>query len=163
MPHALSELFRRALAAQETSEGALILLSVDHPSFDAPFRVVRNEVAVTSRGDVFHPYPVDVLLPDDIDDAAPSAPITLDNVSRDLIGVLRGLDSSPTFLIEIVKISDPDYVELSFGTFTALSADYDAMTISSTISSAIDPGEPACDFIFDVSTFPSLPWVMRSS
>jgi hypothetical protein len=163
MPHALSDLFKRALAAQETAEGCFILLTINHADFDAPFRAVRNEMAVTSRGNVFNPFPIDVMLPDDLDDAAPSAPISIDNVSRELIGVLRGLDSSPTFLIEIVKISDPDTVEVSFGEFTATSADYDAMTITATVGSMQDPSEPACDFIFSPNDFPSLGWVVRSS
>jgi hypothetical protein len=163
MPHALSDLFKRALAAQETSEGAFILLELNHPSFDAPVRLVRNEVAVTSRGNLFNPFPIDVLLPDDLDESAPSAPITMDNISRELIGVIRGLDSSPTFLIEIVRMSDPDTVELSFGTFTAQEINYDAMTITTTVNSALDPGEPACDWLFSPSSFPSLPWVVRSS
>jgi hypothetical protein len=163
MARSLSTLLKQSLAAQETGEAAFLLLTISHPSLDVPFRLVRNGAAITSRGNPFAPFPIDVLVPDDAEENAPSAPVTIDNISREIITWLRGADPAPTFLIECVLASTPDTVEFAFGNLTCQEADYDAMTISTNLNTALDPQEPACDFSFSPANFGSLSWVVRSS
>ena len=158
----LTALLRKAMAAETTAEGALILLTIDHPTLDAPYRLVRNLEPVTSRTNVFSPFPIDVLIPDDMDDQPPSSPLSIDNLDRSIIVWLRGADPSPTFLIELVALSDPDVPAEIWGPLTAQEFDYDINTITTTTNAASDPQEPASDWVFSPSAFPSLSWVVRS-
>ena len=81
MSRTVSTLFRQAIYAQETQQVFLLLITIDHDNLAVPIRVVVNTEDITSRGDLYQAYPVDVELPDDNDDAPPTARLTIDNIS----------------------------------------------------------------------------------
>lgn len=112
MARMLSSILKQAMFGERTGDGLLMLLTITHPDEPAPIRLAANGRAVTSRGDVFPPFPFDIQLPDDEQDTSAVAKFVGDNVSRRIIGWLRGLTGAPTGLIEAVRLSAPDTVEL---------------------------------------------------
>jgi hypothetical protein len=107
----LSELMRDAMLAQGTADGPLQLLTLTHDTFPVPLRFVADLAAVTSRGVPFEPFPFDVQFGDDVEDQLPVPQIVFDNVSRAQNAWAMALEVAPTVLVEVVRISDPSYVE----------------------------------------------------
>jgi hypothetical protein len=127
----LSAVLKAAMFAERTDDGLLMLLTIEHPSEPAPIRLVADGQAVTSRGDLYEPFPFDITLPDDEEDQSAVAKFVGDNVSRRIIGWLRTLSTAPTGLIEVVKISAPDVVELAVARLQFLEPTTpDSMTIT---------------------------------
>lgn len=130
MSRTLSATAKRALYAQNTSEAFISLLTLSHPSMATPIRVSGDAVDTTSGSDLFVAYPFEIQLPNDTDDRAPSVTLKIDNVDRTIIYALRGLTGPLSLLIQIVRASNPDYVEVEYGGMQLRSANYDALTIS---------------------------------
>lgn len=114
MPVTLSQVMLDAMTAQGTNERPLELLTLFHPSFAVPRRYVNDYVSATSRGGVFAARPFEVVFPDEVEDQSPLMTISFDLLSGSDIDWARGFPSSPTVLIEVVRESDPNYVEFYF-------------------------------------------------
>jgi hypothetical protein len=147
---------RRALFASETGEAFLILLTLSHPDLEAPLRVTSDAVDTASRGDTFTSYPFDLALPDDTDGRAPRARLTIDNVDRAIVRAVRGLDTPPTVLIEIVRAAEPDTPEARFVDFRLTNVTYDAHLVQGDLSVEDFTTEPFPAGIFSPSLFPGL-------
>jgi hypothetical protein len=89
----------------------LALLTLEHPILDPPLRYVRNNVNVTSRGNLYEALAFDIVLPAEEENAAPVCRLVVDNVDGDLTTLLRSVISFVYASIELVKISNPNYVE----------------------------------------------------
>ena len=106
----------RAIAQANALNGTdvwLVLLTVDHPTFPAPYRFVRNNEDVVSRGETFTAYAFDMTLAVDDGETMPQVSITIDNVTGDMIEVFRGAQGTPYVSIEIVLHTQPDIIEMS--------------------------------------------------
>ncbi len=110
----LSDISRTNMFAEETGDGLLILLTIDHSSLSSPIRVTHNTVNISSRGDDFIAFPFDLALPTNDSDSPPRAQLVIDNVSREIGQVLRQITSTASVLIEVVQLLDPDVLEFSF-------------------------------------------------
>jgi hypothetical protein len=163
MPRSLTQAAYTALFAQETGDGLLVLLTLSSPEMTAPLRLVANGADVTSRGHLFNAYPFDLVLPDDVEDTPPRAQVRFDNVSRELIPWIRGLQNAPTALIELVKISAPDVVEVSIANLIATAPTYDVNQITVTLAVRDDTQHPCTKDLFSPSLFGGLSFNVRSA
>src|SRR5215207_529156 len=166
MPRTLSLTFREAIYAQETGQVPVALLTIDHESLSAPLLISSDPTTrlstdpliygTTSRGDDYLFLPFGITLPDDHEEAGPQAQITIDNVSREHISLIRSVATPPTVTLELVLADSPDTVEIAFPSFDMTKADYTATSI--TIALTIDPlvTEPFPAHSFDPATFPGL-------
>jgi hypothetical protein len=108
----LSAIMREAMAAGVTPETPLLLLTLTHPDFeDGPLRYVADLDPVTSRANPFTPFPFDVTFPDEQEDQVPVPRLMLDNVTLDQVRWAWAMETPPSPLVEVVRKSDPDYVE----------------------------------------------------
>ena len=123
-----------AVLAPETAEVFLILLEIDEASLPDPIRFVHNHSNVTSRGNDYVAAFFDVELPTERPDSIDTARITVDNVDRQIVQAIRLAQGRPTARIEIILASDPDVVEAGPFDFEIQSAEYDALTVSATLS-----------------------------
>lgn len=129
MSRTLTIAARRALAAPETDEAFLILLTISAEGLGAPIRVVNDGQGITSRGELFVAYPFELDLPGDDADSVPSVKLRIDNVHREIVASLRALERPPRVAIEVVRAAAPDVVEAGPFHMTLRMAEYDAPSV----------------------------------
>lgn len=147
---------RMALNAQETGEAFLILLTLSHPSMQAPLRVTSDAVETQSRGESFVPFPFELTLPDDDGNGAPQARLAIDNIDRQIVRSLRELGSAPFVLIEIVRAAEPDTVEARFADFRLTDVTYDSRVVEGILGIEDFTAEPYPANVFSPGLFPGL-------
>lgn len=131
---ALSTALRAAITAQESGDPLLPLLTITHDDLAVPIRLVRNPTNITSRGVEFLAFAFDVSLPDDVDDHPPRASLVIDNVSLELVEILRTLREPPEMLLELIFASTPDTVEVAWQAFLLDQPTWDVRSIEATLT-----------------------------
>ena len=124
--------FRSAAFAPVTSEAFVCLLTIDHAELSVPVRLCNNNVLVPldrNGGEDYLPLPFLITLPNDSEDSPPVARLIMDNISRELVVVIRSLATPPAVTIELVSSRDWNVVEATFTGFEMQQITYDAMTI----------------------------------
>ena len=183
MSRTLSNRMRASLFSQETGEVAMALLTVSHADLDEDLRLTTNPVerlqegkrsdavpgtagepagddpllyGTRSRGERYLFAPIEVELPQDVNDGDPTARLAIDNIDLTLIDTIRSIEEGATITLEIVLASDPDTVEISFPSMKMVSVEYDRDAVA--IDLAIDPlvTEPWPGDSFTPSAFPGL-------
>lgn len=134
----------------------LDLLTVSHPDLPDPLRWVRDKVGVTSRGEVFTPFPFDVTPPGEGEDGPTAARITIDNVDKRMVELMRALATPPTLLIETVLRSAPDDVEMEFPPFELRVVTGDRMQLQGELVDDDDGAEPVMRWLFTPSMAPAV-------
>lgn len=145
-----------AMAAPQTGEVFLSLLTIDHDDLDAPIRLCNNGADVTSRGDLYVAFPFQHQLPTDSDGEVPRAEIAICNVTTEITRQLDVLQSPPTVALEIVLASSPDTVEAGPWNFTLKGVDYDQLTIQASLGFENVLSEPFPAPRFTPTSFPGL-------
>lgn len=130
MRETLSSTAVSSLFAQETDEVYIILLTISHEQLTPSIRVGSDVVNTISRGETFVSYPFEIQLPSDEEDAPPKAQLAIDNVSPEIAKNLRSITSPASFLIEVVRFSEPDVVEVSYDNFQLRNIKGDVLQIT---------------------------------
>jgi len=115
-----------------TDAAFFFLLTVWTPG-DPEIHLVNNLEPVTSRGITFEPYPFSLTLPNDDTTKTPTVTLTIDNVDRRLIELIRGLPTAPNVKVELVTNKFPDLVEREIDYLKVRTVDYDAFRITFTL------------------------------
>ena len=156
MSRNLSTAALKAVYGHETDDVFLILLTLDHAGLDVPIRVTSDAVSTFSREMEFIAFPFNLILPDQTEGQAPKARLTIDNVSRDVLAALRGLQTPPQVIMEIVRHADPDTVEAFFPDFTLTNLRYNALTLQGDLTIEDFTAEPYPAATFSPAGFPGL-------
>ena len=152
----ISPAFRQGANAQNNPDGVYLLLTITHEELQETHRLTNAPVNVVSRGNTFLALPMEPVLAEDSQDRPPQAKITIANVDRRLVTALRSTIAPCRVKLEVVKISDPDYVEAEMDHFTMRNVDYDALTIQGTLSLEGLFDEPVVDYCFTPTIAPGL-------
>jgi hypothetical protein len=115
MPTSLSQIARTAMLAQESGQIPVFLFTVEHPQipFGGIVRLVRHRANVTSNGEDYTAFPVDITLPD-LATRAASAQITFDDITGEITVWLRAIATgSPKVLVQQAMLATPDRIEWS--------------------------------------------------
>jgi len=147
---------KTAAFSQDTDEGVLVLLTIDHDDISPPIRVVNNTEHVASRGNTFIAFPFSLVLPSSDERSPPVARLTIDNVSREIAQSIRLISTAPDVLIEVVRMKDTEVVELSFPGFRLRNVKWDASTVSGDLVVEDIAQEPYPAFTFSPADFPGL-------
>lgn len=134
MARNLSVEARRALFAQETKTVFLLLLTITHPSFTPPIRVVNNTKSIVSNGETYAAFPFEIVLPDERDDSLPQMTLRIDNVDRAIVKALRSIATPASLQLDVVLSQTPDLIEASFMGFTLSNANYDSVAVEGVLS-----------------------------
>lgn len=126
----LSPATMQAGNAQETGEVYLVLLKISHEGLAEAIRVVNNNVAITSNGETYLPYAFRYDPPDDTATGMENGMLTIDNVDRSFIAVIRAIDSPPTVEVSVILASDPDNIQVGPLEFSFSGVTYNAKSIS---------------------------------
>lgn len=111
---------------------------------------------LSSRGNNFIFLPLNISLPNEEHGALPHFNITIHDVTRQLIPLIRQFGSSPNVLLELVLSSSPDEVEASFPNFKMSSISYNANTITADLTIESFAVEPFPQHTFTPAYFPGL-------
>lgn len=142
--------------SQDTGDVWLPLLTISHPDISPSIRVVFNTQAITSRGNEFLPFPFDVRLPTEQDDAPSRARLVIDNVSREIAQAVRTIRTPPSVLIEIIRADAPDTVEMSWPNFWLRNVKWNAQQVSGELVLEDLVDEPYPSGTFTPASFPAL-------
>lgn len=96
------------------SDLPLVLLEITHADLAAPIRVVANPTSIIHSGNEYFPMDFNLVLPGQLDDAPPSATVSMDNVSREIAQAARSISTPASFTIRVVRAETPNVVELEF-------------------------------------------------
>ena len=162
-----------ALFAQESSSSLITLLTISGDGIDTPIRLADNYLTRLSETDSEIVYgvqsnlggattydfiflPFGISLPTEEQSASPRCTLTIQDVTRYLIPIIRSISTAPSIKIDIVLSSSPDTVEISFGSFLLGNVRYNANTITADLVVESLAVEPFPQHTFNPSYFSGL-------
>ena len=153
---------RRAALAPETSEVFVALVVITDVGVDGPLRFANNMESVFSRANgeatpqEYIGWPFDLVMPEERDDQITAARLQIDNVDPRIMAAIRPLTVMPLIRIYIVLASTPDVVEAGPVEGRVVLIDYDAQTISATLTGPQVLSEPFPSRTFTPAEWPAL-------
>lgn len=151
--------------AQESAEPVAFLLTITHPqlatpillSSDATTRISDEPVYATiSRSLTFLYAACGLQIPDEQDGAAPAAKLVIENVTREVISLARSVSTPPQVKMEVVLVSAPDTVEITWPAFDMTGLQYDGSTLQFDLTIDALTTEPYPSGTFGPADFPAL-------
>lgn len=152
-----SAAYKSTLAATSAPEAPLILLEINHPALSEPVRVVNDNEALTSNGNVYVGCQFTASLPDDFADQLSRASLMVDNVGRDLMHWVEtsGGGEGSTATIRQVMRSRPDLIEWSI-TMNLYNVNADVAHVSAELGYETLFGRPAVQMCFRPEVSPGI-------
>lgn len=153
-----TQAFKDEVYSEGTGQAYLMLLTINHAELAEPLRFTSDGVATLSNSNVYSPAIFSAVLPDNAQGREPQAAIRIGNVNRVVIETLRGLQSSPTIDMAVIRASDPDTIEEEYTGMTIAGFNYDVAFIDLTLVVERLSEEPFPPRVFDLSwegVFPS--------
>mgnify|MGYP006395567189 FL=1 len=148
-----------SMLAQSTGVAYLTLLNLSHSEFPSgSFYFVNNPVAITSNGQVYAPFPFQITLPDDSEDAGPRAQLQIDNISREIVQYVRSVNGAERIGVSfsVVMSSELDVLLADYPGFELRNISFDVHTLTGDVSLASFLDEPFPSDKFTPNLFPGL-------
>lgn len=164
----LSPAALRAMFSPDADDTLITLLTITGTGIASPIRLAdgytkrisetADEVVygVTSRSNDYIFLPLQISLPTEEQSSAPRCKITINDVTRYLIPIVRQINTAPNVLIELVLSSSPDTVEASFPGFKMGAISYSADSITAELTVESLALEPFPQHTFTPAYFPGL-------
>jgi len=114
------------------------------------------QYGIISGGNNFYFLPMSISLPSEEPNAAPRCSIVLDDVTKQVIPIIRQISGPPRVKIQLVLNSTPNTVEASFDKFYLSSISYNANQVTAELSMIDYAVEPFPAYSFTPKYFPGL-------
>lgn len=111
---------------------------------------------VVSRGNSYVFLPMEITLPSEEEAQAPKCSITLHDVTRYIMPLVRSLTGPPTVKLELILSKTPDIVEASFSEFYMTGVTYNAESVSADLVMIDYEREPFPSHSFTPALFPGM-------
>lgn len=160
----------KAVFSPESDADLILLLTIYDP--DSPTTVIArlcdgytkriSETAdeviygVTSRGTDFTFLPMQISLPTEEEAQAPRCSVTMYDVTRYIVPVIRSISGPPKVKLELVLSKTPDVVEASFSGFYFSNFTYSADQVTGSLSMIDYEREPFPMHSFTPAYFPGI-------
>ncbi len=160
--------FASSAYAQETGVFPILLLTISHPNLTTPIRIstdntqrVRETVTNVIYGTISNTityifYPMSITLPGESDEGPADMTVEIDNVSRDLIPIIRNLATPPTVNVDIVLNTAVNVILGSWPEYLLVNITINALTISGSLMLETLVSEPFPAGSFNPSEFPGM-------
>lgn len=142
-----------AMNAPHASAVVCAVLLIEHASLAEPLRFTNNGEDIEVDGDTYTALAFDVELPSDVEEAAPTATLLLDNTSQALTPLLRSVTGELTVTVKQVRCTarttPPEFeVEMSFLPFKLAQVDMRKNSVRATLNygDSFNTEFPADDF-----------------
>lgn len=160
----------KAMLSPDADDSLAVLLTFTGTGISTPIRIAdcftqrltgltTNDEAVhgiVSRSNNFVYVPFQLTLPDEQVASAPRCQLTVTDVTRYLIPILRTIQSPPSVLIELVMTATPGTVEIAFNGFQMGAITYNANQITAELVVQSLAAEPFPQHLFTPSYYPGL-------
>lgn len=160
----------RAIFSPDSDSDLIFLLTIYDPAnptqviarladgFTQRISETDDEViyGVVSNGNPYVFLPIEVTLPTEEEAQAPKCSITIHDVTRYIVPMIRDISGPPKIKMELVLSKTPDTVEVSFDGFYINSFTYNADTVSASLSMIDLEREPFPMHSFTPRYFPGL-------
>lgn len=133
MANQLSSQLLTQLFLQESNDPFLALVTLEHPDFVSPIRLVNNSNDIVSRGNTFRAFPMTIGFPVDDGESFKSFTLEFDNVSLELIDEVRSITTQMSVKIEMILASIPNDVQLSHEELKVSNVSYNKTKIIASI------------------------------
>jgi hypothetical protein len=111
---------------------------------------------VVSNGNEYIFLPIEVTLPTEEEAQAPKCSITIHDVTRHIVPIIRNISGPPKIKMELVLSKTPNNIEVSFDGFYINSFTYNSDTVSASLSMIDLEREPFPMHSFTPRYFPGL-------
>jgi len=152
----ISSGFLRAAKAQETDETFALLVTFEHEDLPEPIRLNNTAVNIVSRGDTYYACFLEASLLDDDPERPPRAQLSISNIDRTVIAALRETHKAARVTLELIRVSNPDYVEARQENLELVNVTYDALIIRGDLFPSKIKARPAIDYGFTPNYAPGL-------
>lgn len=164
MSRSSSSSMKEEVFGQTTGEVYATLITLDHDDLDEPLRLasdLKDTLSNGSKGIIsqtreFIFFPFELIPPGEDGERVPTGKLRMDNVSREIILAVREISSPVDVTIEIVRVSDPDTIEVLISGFQLRNIRGDALTVEGELSTTQFDLEPFPSGRFTASSFPGL-------
>jgi hypothetical protein len=112
---AYSSNFKKVVNAVSSAEQTVIMLIINQAALEEPIYVVNDKANLISNGITYIGLGFNITLPSDPQTGDPTATLSIDNVSQDLMEWLEVSNGAPgtTVTIQSALLSNPDNIEWS--------------------------------------------------
>jgi Domain of unknown function (DUF1833) len=158
--------FIQALTAQETGEVAIGLITITHPATPEIARISSDPTqrlgedplryGTISRGQVYEHLPVNIIIPDSQEQSPPLSRMSIDNIDRELIALIRSSSEPATMTLEVVSATEPDIVQQPYPPMEVTNIQYDQFRAVFELTYKPLQAETFPVGIFSPSQFPGL-------
>lgn len=155
MSREISATAKEAIFAQETSQVFLVIIEIDHSDLTTPLRFVNNNENIVSNGNTYEAFPFEFQFPNDSEDES-SARLSICNIDRQIVAVIRSLTSAPTVTVSVILASTPDIVEMGPYTFLFQDTTYTFDVVSGSLAYENKLGYRASSESYLPQDFPGL-------
>ena len=147
----------------QIDEAFLWLLTFTDFQTNIVLRAVNNLESITSRGDVFEPFPFDIVLPPDDGQKPQNLKLNFSNVGQELMKLVREYPpgSNPIVKFELVLSNSPDTVEKVIDFMEVLVVNYNALGISFELGASSIFARKTCTGTYNQIEFPGLFWGLK--
>jgi hypothetical protein len=111
---------------------------------------------VVSNGNSFIFLPMEITLPTEDEAQSPKCSITIHDVTRQIMPIIRGLNGPPSVKLQLVLSKTPDVIEASFDEFYLTAITYNAESVSAQLMMIDYDREPFPAHSFTPSLFPGI-------
>jgi hypothetical protein len=128
----MNENGQRLANARSTDDAFIALLTLEHPSFDAPARIARNTEDVVSRGLKFQALSFEIVWPDSV---AHAFQLRVDIIDTDIRNRVRAASGPIRATVEAVLSDAPDVVvEGPHGDLILRDVHWDDLTLTGSLA-----------------------------
>lgn len=141
----LSQAALDAIHAQNSDRAWLTMLEIGD-GVEAPLRLVANPVNVVSDGYTYIGFPFEMNLPQQKGEGR-AAQIAISNIDRQIVRMLREMDTAADVLIRVALDHDPDTIEYELSGLKLRNVDGAGDRLSGDLLFEDIDTEPACDTV----------------
>jgi hypothetical protein len=156
MPRTLSQPAIAALMAEVTNEAFLLLVSFTHVPTAETYRCVLNTEDIVSNGHVFTATYFEFTLPEISDRAPQGCNVSVDNVDRRLVSLLRTITEPLQVTVQLVLASSPNIVEMELTDLVLREVRWDVSKINGTLVSEDPLNQAFPGNKYEPRTFPGI-------
>lgn len=156
MPNEISNTMRSSVYSTEMPYVILDAIKLDHETLPEPLYFVNNNEEIEYEGNTYIPVSFKFSLPDEEGSSNNDATLTIGNIERTLMTLIRSITTFPTLEYRMLLIADTITTESGPYFFELRQVKYNAQTVSGTLIYDFRPDRATSTIRVTLLNFPGL-------